>query len=78
MSYQYRAFCPCGFSDEPLNGEILFSQNRYPVCPRCGENSDEWMMHTVKWVRRSWFKRGYWVDQDGDVVTPNQKDGGRG
>lgn len=45
-----RAFCPCGWSDEPSFGDVWFSQQHYPCCPRCGGSKYGYEMHTVRYV----------------------------
>lgn len=50
MNWSRRAFCPCGWSDEPSFGNIWFSQQHFPCCPSCGGSKYAYEMHTVRSV----------------------------
>ena len=69
-NWSERAFCPCGWSDEPSFGNVWFTQQHYPCCPRCGGSKYGYQMHTVRYARRqvgTWrlfglFDRPKWLE----------------
>lgn len=68
-SWHVRAFCACGFdAGAPFCGEIWFVQQRFPVCPDCGESSRSFQCKTVRRVRDGWFKSHY--ETKGDEPAP--------
>ena len=42
--------CECGWWDEPSFGDRWFSELRYPVCPKCGRDTDDAKMVTASVV----------------------------
>lgn len=42
--------CQCGWYDRPSFGDRWFSEKSYPVCPRCGRDTDEAEMRTGRVV----------------------------
>jgi len=58
----------CGYTveDSPLSGDSWFTNQHFPVCPKCGKR-DAFISKTIKekFVRGDkWWKPGHWEIED--------------